>query len=313
MTENEKVKSEIPIQSPGQLRYGKGLQKIQLAKIHHIAFVVTLFFGFATSAQPTSIEYDSTAGVLRLNLATNPIVYYLIEGSTNLVSLRPLVISSGVGALRYEFPATNSVGFYRVSAISVYAPQDTLGDGIDDVFKLNFGLAPLDPDLAARDSGFKDSQGHSLSWLQYYEVQFSRNLIGGEVYGREISIFNFGLPTSRLEGFSREVSIFNGESPALVRAPQEVYGREVSVFNFGEPTAPREALSMEVSVFNGQSPPLVIVPQEVYGREVSVFNTGESPGQSVYVTREVSVFNFGQPTAAFEAISMEVSVFNNTL
>ena len=141
-----------------------------------------------------------------------------------------------------------------------------------------------------------------MTWLQYYNQTFARDIPTNEVYGREYSVFNFGLPTAHYEGFSREVSIYNGQSPPLVAVPQEVYSREVSVFNFGLPSAPVEAIAREVSVYNGQSPPLVAVPEEVYSREVSVFNFGESPSSIEADSREVSVFNFVPPLAARMAI-----------
>ncbi len=53
-----------------------------------------------------------------------------------------------------------------------------------------------------------------------------------EAISREVSLFNFGLPSATVEAISREVSVFNFGLPS---APVEAISREVSVFNYGVP------------------------------------------------------------------------------
>jgi subtilase family serine protease len=123
-----------------------------------------------------------------------------------------------------------------------------------------------------------------------------------ETVSRELSLFNFGSTTMTNEAISRELSVFNfGLPPANV----ETISREVSVFNFGRPVVPVEALSREVSVFNPGQPSARL---EAVSRELSVVNLGGTTGREA-ISREVSIFNQGKPTAPREAISRELSVF----
>ncbi|HWN97424.1 MAG TPA: immunoglobulin domain-containing protein [Methylomirabilota bacterium] len=91
--------------------------------------------------------------------------------------------------------------------------------------------------------------------------------MNGEAISREVSVFNFGVPSPAIEAVSREVSVFNFGQPS---ANNETISREVSVFNFGQATANVEAISREVSVFNFGQPSASV---EAISREVSVFST----------------------------------------
>ncbi len=124
-----------------------------------------------------------------------------------------------------------------------------------------------------------------VAWLFVPLALTGQSVTDSEAISRELSLFNFGLPSAPVEAISREVSVFNFGAPS---APVEAISREVSVVNLGQPSAPIEAIS----------------------REVSVVNLGGSSANLEAISREVSVFNLGQPTAPIEAISREVSVLN---
>jgi hypothetical protein len=285
----------------------------RLKPIRAILAAAVFAASLAASAEGVFFDFSVHQGIVRFSFQTNATQYYVLEDSLDLDSFSPVLIAFGSNGPLYEVAATNAAQFFFAKSIGIYSPQDTLGDGIDDVFKLNNVLNPLDTNLASSLSGFFGANGQPLTWLQYYNQTFARNIPTNEVYAREYSVFNFGLPTAPYEASSREVSVYNGQSPPLAAVPQEVYGREVSVFNFELPTAPIEAITREVSIYNGQSPPLVVVPPEVYSRENSVFNFGESPAIAEADSREVSVFNFGAAFGSADANSREVSFFNNVL
>ncbi len=264
------------------------------------------------SSGPFRIAYSTNAlnqGLI--SYPADPEYYYVLYQTPDLVNTWTPVAESLFTEPSADFPVatTNAEQFFLVLKISLFAPENVLRDGIDDVFKLQNGLDPLKLGVADQSSGHVDRYGNPLTWLAYYQQQFGRNLVGGEYYSRELSTFNFGLPTARLEAVSREISAYNGQPEPFGPEAQEVYSREVSAFNFGIPTAAIETISREVTVYNGQAP-LAITPQEVYSPEVSGFNTGENPTQVSFISREISAFNFGLPTAPLEAISREVSIYN---
>lgn len=206
----------------------------------------------------------------------------------------------------YTPGAGETHGFLRAEGISVFAPRDSGGDYMDDLWKLSHPyLDPLDPTDAYKSS----PNIPSLTNLEEYRFIFGYSPAKPQYYSREVSLFNLGAPTATYEAISREqsvfnlgtayysfdaigreVSVFNGEHVPIAGYP-EVYSRESSVYNFGSPLFNIEAVAREISVFNGEHLPIAGYP-EVY-------------------SREASVFNFGVPTASIEAISREVSVFNN--
>jgi hypothetical protein len=130
-----------------------------------------------------------------------------------------------------------------------------------------------------------------------------------DAVSREVSVFNFGQPSTTAEAISREVSVFNFEQPSVTA---EAISREVSVFNFGQPSTSAEGISREVSIFNFGQPSTSV---EAISREVSVFNRGQSSFDAV--SREVSVFNFvgvslravsiAAPTDAFTGMPFSLS------
>jgi hypothetical protein len=81
-----------------------------------------------------------------------------------------------------------------------------------------------------------------------------------DAISREISIFNYGVPSAatNVEAISREVSVFNF-SVLSVTTNLEAISREVTIFNFSvlSVTTNLEAISRELSMFNYGVPPVV--------------------------------------------------------
>lgn len=121
-----------------------------------------------------------------------------------------------------------------------------------------------------------------------------------DAVSREVSVFNFGLPTAGPDAVSREVSVFNFGLPS---AGTDAISREVSVFNFGLPSAGADAVSREVSVFNFGLPS---AGTDAISREVTVFNFGLPSAGTDAVSREVSVYNYGKPPLSFAVGSTNI-------
>lgn len=244
-------------------------------------------------------------GVVTVEFADNPGAYYLLEHSHDLLHWQLADMSLGIDSVMDLDPLV-ARGFFRAAPLNKYAPADTDGDGIDDVYELSHPdvLDPLDPHdgsrLAPGGGGLTNFQVYlnlfgilSYKILQREGREVSVFNFGGapafDSVSREQSIFNFGSPSATWEANSREVSLYNGEAVPISDLTQRE-SREWSVFNFGSPSAMQEANSREVSLYNGQAVPV----SDLVQREA----------------REWSVFNFGSPSATYEAISREVSVLN---
>ena len=244
------------------------------------------------------------AGML-LELEHDPSRYFLLEGSVDLLEFTPETMGLGSDAPIWEIPfAGRGRGFYRILPLNVFAPRDSDGDGIDDVYELVNSdildpLNPLDAHL--------DPDGNGLTHLDEYRMRFALDDEPPQYHSNETTLFNFGAPTARLEGISKELTMFNFWAPSGVLAvskevslyngqtvPSSEFlvqvSREVSLWNYGVPSAEGEAISRVVSIYNGGS-----VPQSEF---------------LVQHSRELSFFNHGAPTAPVEAISREVTIFN---
>ena len=246
-------------------------------------------------------------GVVTVEFSENPGVYYLLEHSPDLIQWAPADMSLGIDSVMDLEPGVTK-GFFRAVPYSKFSPQDTDGDGIDDIYELTHSstLDPLDPSdgsrLAPGGGGLTNYQVYlnlfgilSYKILQREGREVSVFNFGSgtpfEAITREQSIFNFGSPSATVEANSREISLYNGQAVPVSDLMQRE-SREWSVFNFGSPSAAVEANSREISLYNGQAVPV----SDLLQRE----------------TREWSVFNFGSPSATYEAISREVSVLNFT-
>jgi len=290
-----------------------------------ILFLVTVFF------QPVchAVDFNTISairvqsGIVTVEFANEPGVYYLLEHSSDLATWQPADMSLGVQSVM-ELAQGITKGFFRAMPISKYAPKDTDGDGIDDVYELQHPgiLDPLNPS----DGSHLAPGGGGRTNYQVYLGLFgitSYKILQRE--GREVSVFNFGSPSALFEANSREQSIFNFGSPS---ATVEANSREISLYN-GQAVPLSDLLQIETrefSVFNfgsapgggtnsgGGDPGGSILIGYANSRELSIFNGQAVPPSDLLQieTREVSVFNFGSPTAPIEVISREVSVLNFT-
>ena len=208
-------------------------------------------------------------GAVTVEFSENPGVYYLLEHSPDLIQWAPADMSLGIDSVLDLEPGVTK-GFFRAVPYSKFSPQDTDGDGIDDIYELTHSsvLDPLNPN----DGSSLAPGGGGLTNYQVYLNLFgilSYKILQRE--GREVSVFNFGSGT-----------------------PFEAITREQSVFNFGSPSATVEASSREISLFNGQAVPVSDLLQRET-REWSVFNFGSPSASYEAISREVSVLNFTEP------------------
>ena len=244
-------------------------------------------------------------GVVTVEFATNPSVYYSLEHSFNLQTWGVADMSLGIASQLNLAPGTTQ-SFFRAFTKSVYAPEDTDKDGMDDLWEMgNPHLDPINP----ADAAFSSPNTAGLSNLQEYRTRFGLSSASPQYHSREVTLFNLGSASGAFEAISREQSLYNFGSPS---ATVEAVAREVSVFNGDHlPIAGYPAAhSREQTVFNLGSPSANI---EAVAREVSVFNGDHLPtaGYPAAFSREQTVFNLGIPSASVEAISREISIFNN--
>lgn len=276
-----------------------------------LAILLTVIAGFLAplsapaQAPVLTHQWNLTNYQLSLSLPANSAYYYNLQRSTNLFLTAPA--SAAIGrdpfAVTLTVPLMPPVGFFRAELISIFAPQDTDGDGIDDLYELDHP-AILDP-LNPADAGLPDPDGSGLTRLQKYRLLFGFEAKPPQAFSREVTGFNFGAPSARLEAVTREISTFNFGAAA---AAYEAHAREVSIYAGESPaqTFILQAYSREFSAFNFGA------DGAIASREVSVF-AGETPSPTFLLqvySREVSAFNFGAPSANYEAISREVSAQN---
>jgi hypothetical protein len=233
-----------------------------------LLFLAALFLAPRAQALGTITGLRVQNGVVTVQFADNPGVYYLLEYSPDLIQWGPADMSLGIDSV-LDLETGVTKGFFRAVPYSKYSPLDSDGDGIDDVYELNHSeLDPLDP-----TDGSKLAPG------------------GGGRTNYQIYLSLFGISSYKLlQRESREVSVFNFGSGA----PFEAITRAQSVFNFGSPSASVEANSREISLYNGQAVPVSDLLQRE-SREWSVFNFGSPSASYEAISREVSVLNFTEP------------------
>lgn len=273
-------------------------------------FFLTIFLTLAViaSSVAATLMIERT-GVDTFDLQTpqNSAVYYFLEDSLDLETFDPFSMALGDTASVWEMNITPELPtrFFRATGISVFAPNDMDGDGIDDMYELRHPL--LDP-LNPHDAQMLDPEGGGLTFLQVYRQRFGLSSNPAQVYSREVTsfnfgapleaalsrevvLFNFGAPLFTLEARSREITIFNGDGGPAIDGFPMVHSREISAYNFGEAPQPGEVLSRELSVFNGAGGPAMEPIPQVYSRELTAFNFGSAPQPGEVLSRELSVFN----------------------
>ncbi len=280
-------------------------QRTVFQRTRPIRAIAGFFISISTFAAAVDISFPDSS-TIRFDAAENTAGYYILEESEDLSLFYGLAIELGSEAPLWDViidPLVAPKAFYRVQAPSLFAPNDTDGDGIDDVYELLRPeiLDPLDPTDANLDpdnNGLTHLQEYLRSILgtddppQFYSREWSTFNFGAPTeaaISREYTTFNFGEPSANIEAISSEFSIYNGSGPQPYSAIPLSVSKEISLYNLGEPSAPVEAISKEISLYNGSGPPTY-------------------PSLPQNLSREISVFNFGAPSSPIEAISREVSV-----
>ncbi len=137
------------------------------------------------------VTIEPITGGYRFTTEQEPTIYYILDQTTDLESFSALAMDLGDAAPTWEIilrPDLQPRAFYRVGIVSVFAPRDSDGDRIDDVYELNNPLIldPLNPDDANLDP---DHNGQTH--LQEYLARFGLGA-QSQVQAREVSLFNHG-------------------------------------------------------------------------------------------------------------------------
>ncbi len=245
-----------------------------------------------SAIQKTGARYQITVGAL-------PDHYFHFQHSTDLRQFSTIDAALGAPAATFDYlPAVGEMrGFFRAEAISVWSPSDVDQDGMDDLWELLNGLAPVDP----ADAGEPSPLQPGLTNLEAYRLRFGLTRVT-EFYSVETSVFN------NTFAISDEVSVYR--FPHTTGFTVEALSAETSVFNFPPVTgASVAAVSAEVSLFN--TAPVTGPAVQAISPEVSVFNSFALTPTLQAVSPEVSVFNSFVVTPALQAVSPEVSVLKS--
>ena len=195
------------------------------------------------SMQPITDGYQLTA--------TGEVGTYLIlQSSTDLTTFYPVQMETVTpqGSVGFAILAPRDIAtgqlrqFFKVRPVSVYAPEDTDGDLLDDLYEIQHPF--LNP-LNAADAALI-VPGKAISYLQEYRDIYGFSSDPPRVYSREVSTFNSGRPMEA--ALSREVSVFSSGGMSAI------HSREVSIFNFSVERFDLKAISREVSVRNDIAP-----------------------------------------------------------
>lgn len=263
------------------------------------ALAVLLVGGTAVAQVFPDIAIQKNAAQYRITVGELPDHYFHFQRSTDLRQFSTLEAALGAPAATFDYlPAVGETrGFFRAQAISVWSPSDVDQDGMDDLWELINGLAPVD----AADAAAPSTLHPGMTNLEAYRFRFGLTRVT-EFYSDETSVFNdtFALST--------EVSVYR--FPNTTGVSVEALSAETSVFNFPAATGPAvQVVSAEVSLFNAG---VFTAPMAALSAEFSVFNSAVFSGPTVQaLSPEVSVFNSFAITPALQALSVEVSVLKS--
>lgn len=188
-------------------------------------FVCALLGPSRSLAATLSIE-STGPETLELSISEDPASYFYLQQSTDLSAFQSFAMALGEipnAWILYPDPETPA-RFFRARTISIFAPEDTDGDGIDDLYEIRHPvLNPLDPFDATLDPDI-----NSQTYLEEYR-----------------STYNLG--DGKREAISDEVSVFT--TRPFTGPSHEAISDEVSVFTTRPFAGPEtEAISDEVSV-----------------------------------------------------------------
>jgi len=262
------------------------------------------------AGESLTIEAIPTPTVLSLRVPDNVAAYYRLDLSTNLPIFAAWAMDLGYQGAEWvvSYELGPAAAFFRVFNQSLWAPTDTDGDGMDDVWELDHPgvLDPLDP----TDAGL-DPDGNGLTHLQEYWQIYGRRTLRNEAISRELTLFNFESPLTRFEAISREMTLHN---LPVERVIPEAIAREVTLYRGERPPHPdyHDTISRAVTLYN--APPEAVFPEAI-AREITLYHGERAPLPDYHdtISREVTLFNAESPLTAYEAISREVSLYNGEL
>ena len=158
-------------------------------------------------AQAATLSIEPTGPeTLNLHLAQDPASYFYLQQSTDLGHFTPfsMVLGETANDWNLYFDPETPSRFFRSRAISLFAPEDTDGDGLDDLYELRHPvLNPLDP-----TDGALDPDNNSLTFLDEYRLQYNLGDGKREAISDEVSTFTIRPFTGPpVEALSEEVSI----------------------------------------------------------------------------------------------------------
>lgn len=226
------------------------------------------------NAATLSIE-SSDSGTLILHPAQDPAYYFFLQQSTDLKNYSNFAMHLGNDPTPWTLYLEEAppMRFFRARPISIYAPEDTDLDGIDDIYEIDHPvLNPLDPNDFALISG-STGQTYLHEYLERYYLGDGKR----QAVSQEVTVFTTRPSNDpSYEAISHEVSIFITRPPA--DPAYEAISMEVSVFTTRPATDPAyEALSDEVSVFTTR--PATDPAYQAISEEISVNKTIPTPIQ----------------------------------
>jgi hypothetical protein len=202
------------------------------------------------------LDFEPDSQVINLSLAPNASSYYTLLLSPDLRVFPPLAMALGADGAQWKYSVRPDPvpGFFEVLAQSVFTPGDSDGDGIDDVYELQHSDR-LDP-FNHVDAGQPSGVGGLTNYQKYLRDLLLAWTSPLQFTSQEVSLFNHGAPTARLEAIGTPVTVYNAlpGSGAPTSDIDNTYSTEVSLFNLGSPSARLEAIGLEATVYNFGSP-----------------------------------------------------------
>lgn len=187
----------------------------------------SMFSAFLPAATLSIQRIDEES--MELSLSPDPSSYFLLQQSTDLAAFLPYSMVLGETSNQWSIYPDPEVPtrFFRARIISIFAPEDTDGDGIDDLYEIRHPvLNPLDPSDASLDP-----DNNRQTYLNEYRATYNLGDGKREAVSSEVSVFTtrpFGGPA--VETISDEVSVFT--SRPFAGPGFEAISDEVSIQKF---------------------------------------------------------------------------------
>lgn len=167
----------------------------------------SLFLVSGNGAAATLNLQRLDAETLKLNLSQDPASYFFLRQTTDLSTYFPFAMVLGeTPNFWYLYPDSETPArFFQARAISIFASEDTDGDGIDDLYEIRHPvLNPLD-----RYDAQLDPDNNGQNYLQEYRATYNLGDGKREAISAEVSVFATRPFTGpAVEAISDEVSVF---------------------------------------------------------------------------------------------------------